>query len=151
LYYQGGRGVEPDPFKAMEYFLAAADAGNANALAFLGKMYLEGNEAVQQNNDTALKYFSKAAQMGNAVGQGGLGLMYLYGKVRVLTHKHKPVTMISFERFPKVIFQVPKLLTWLLSCTVSCVLIFCFLLFLFRILFPLPSPFITRLKLSSNC
>ncbi|CAG0914028.1 unnamed protein product [Notodromas monacha] len=80
LYYQGGRGVEPDPYKAIEYFLAAADAGNANALAFLGKMYLEGNEAVQQNNETAMKYFTKAAQMGNPVGQGGLGLMYLYGK-----------------------------------------------------------------------
>ena len=39
----------------------AADAGNAVALAFLGKMHLEGGQTVAQNNETALKYFKKAA------------------------------------------------------------------------------------------
>ena len=69
-----------DHNNALHYFQQAADAGNAIAMAFLGKMYLEGGDAVAQNNETALKYFKKAAALGNPVGQSGLGLMYLYGK-----------------------------------------------------------------------
>lgn len=38
LHYQGGRGVEQDHGRAMNYFMQAADAGNANAMAFLGKV-----------------------------------------------------------------------------------------------------------------
>lgn len=38
LHYQGGRGVEQDHARALNYFLQAADAGNANAMAFLGKV-----------------------------------------------------------------------------------------------------------------
>ncbi|CAG0903294.1 unnamed protein product [Cyprideis torosa] len=79
LYYQGGRGVEPDDERALEYFTAAAEAGNPNALAFLGKMYLEGGEHIAASNETAMAYFEQAAKLGNPVGQGGLGLMYLYG------------------------------------------------------------------------
>ncbi|XP_023237646.1 protein sel-1 homolog 1-like [Centruroides sculpturatus] len=37
LHYQGGRGVEQDHARALNYFVQAADAGNANAMAFLGK------------------------------------------------------------------------------------------------------------------
>ncbi|XP_049630309.1 protein sel-1 homolog 2 isoform X1 [Suncus etruscus] len=66
--------------KALYYFLKAAKAGSANAMAFLGKMYLEGNAAAPQNNATALKYFSMAASKGNAIGLHGLGLLYFYGK-----------------------------------------------------------------------
>ena len=38
LHYQGGRGVEQDHGRAFHYFMQAADAGNANAMAFLGKV-----------------------------------------------------------------------------------------------------------------
>lgn len=38
LHYQGGRGVEQDHSRALNYFMQAADAGNANAMAFLGKV-----------------------------------------------------------------------------------------------------------------
>lgn len=38
LHYQGGRGVEQDHHKALHYFTLAAEAGNANAMAFLGKV-----------------------------------------------------------------------------------------------------------------
>lgn len=80
LHYQGGRGVQQDHIRALNYFTQAANTGNANAMAFLGKMFLEGGKAVSQNNETAFKYFSMAAEKGNAVGQAGLGTMYLYGK-----------------------------------------------------------------------
>lgn len=39
LHYQGGRGVEQDHGRALTYFLQAAEAGNANAMAFLGKVH----------------------------------------------------------------------------------------------------------------
>lgn len=38
LHYQGGRGVDQDHARALSYFMQAADAGNANAMAFLGKV-----------------------------------------------------------------------------------------------------------------
>ena len=40
LHYQGGRGVERDHQRAYDYFVQAADAGNPNAMAFLGKVSL---------------------------------------------------------------------------------------------------------------
>lgn len=40
LYYQGGRGVPLDHQRAVQYFQHAADAGNAIAMAFLGKVRL---------------------------------------------------------------------------------------------------------------
>lgn len=38
MHYQGGRGVEQDHQRALNYFLRAADAGDAHAMAFLGKV-----------------------------------------------------------------------------------------------------------------
>ena len=58
-----------DQHNALNYFQQAADAGNAVAMAFLGKMYLEGGEAVAQNNETALRYFKKAAGLGGDLDQ----------------------------------------------------------------------------------
>ncbi|KAI8481494.1 Protein sel-1 1 [Branchiostoma belcheri] len=81
LNYQGGRGVEQNYQRALDYFQQAAAAGNANAMAFLGKMHSEGaGDAVKPDNNTAFQYFKKAAEQGNPVGQSGLGLMYMYGK-----------------------------------------------------------------------
>ena len=40
LYYQGGRGVDINHEQALNYFVLAAETGNANAMAFLGKVSL---------------------------------------------------------------------------------------------------------------
>ncbi|XP_045837148.1 protein sel-1 homolog 2 isoform X2 [Meles meles] len=80
LHLIGRKGLDQDYYKALYYFLKAAKAGSANAMAFIGKMYLEGNAAAPQNNATAFKYFSMAASKGNAIGLHGLGLLYFYGK-----------------------------------------------------------------------
>uniref|UniRef100_A0A2K5YLQ6 SEL1L2 adaptor subunit of SYVN1 ubiquitin ligase n=1 Tax=Mandrillus leucophaeus TaxID=9568 RepID=A0A2K5YLQ6_MANLE len=80
LHLIGRKGLDQDYHKALHYFLKAAKAGSANAMAFIGKMYLEGNTATPQNNATAFKYFSMAASKGNAIGLHGLGLLYFYGK-----------------------------------------------------------------------
>ncbi|KAA0197914.1 hypothetical protein HAZT_HAZT007241 [Hyalella azteca] len=73
LHYQGGRGVQQDHQRALNYFMQAAEAGNPDAMAFLGKV-------VAANNETAYNYFKKAADLNNAVGYSGLGLMYLHGR-----------------------------------------------------------------------
>nr|XP_056712774.1 protein sel-1 homolog 2 [Euleptes europaea] len=67
--------------KAFYYFLKAASTGDANGVAFLGKMYLEGSTAVPQDNFTAWRYFRIAADKGNPVGLWGLGLLYFRGGV----------------------------------------------------------------------
>ena len=46
---------------AAKYFAIAADAGNAQAYAYLGKMYFDGTVATPRNNELAYKYFKKAA------------------------------------------------------------------------------------------
>lgn len=38
LYYQGGRGVAVNHEMALHYFITAAESGNANAFAYLGKV-----------------------------------------------------------------------------------------------------------------
>ena len=90
------------------YFISAAEAGNAGAYAFLGKMYLDGTQATPQDNPRAFEFFMKSADkvsqrvlfillylpiilylfgddsdilfQNNAMGQSGLGIMYLQGR-----------------------------------------------------------------------
>jgi SEL1 protein len=57
----------------------AANNGNVNALAYLGKLYSEKNEFIKQDNETALYYFQRATEKGNPIGQAGLGLAYYHG------------------------------------------------------------------------
>jgi TPR repeat protein len=38
LYYQGGRGVAVNHENALHYFVTAAESGNPNAFAYLGKV-----------------------------------------------------------------------------------------------------------------
>lgn len=63
LNYQGNQGFEKNLGKAFDYFKRAADAGNPNALGYLGKMYAEGSDVVKQNNATAFNYFKQAAEL----------------------------------------------------------------------------------------
>ncbi|CAF2524982.1 unnamed protein product [Rotaria sp. Silwood2] len=65
--------------KALYYFRLAAENGNVNALAYLGKLYSEKNDFIQQNNETAVQFFQSAADKGNPIGQAGLGLAYYHG------------------------------------------------------------------------
>lgn len=51
-----------DLHEAAKYFRLAAEAGNSQAYAYLGRMYLEGTPATPQNNQTALSFFEKAAE-----------------------------------------------------------------------------------------
>merc|ERR1719431_1684847 len=78
LHYQGGRGVNMDHQNALNYFQQAADAGNAVAMAFLGKMYLDG-KGVTKDYKKAFEYFQKAVEQNWVDGQLHLGNMYYHG------------------------------------------------------------------------
>jgi hypothetical protein len=58
---------------------AVADAGDGNAQAMLGKMYLEGNR-VPQSYATAAKWFRLAAMAGNAESQVAIGDLLEQGR-----------------------------------------------------------------------
>ena len=57
----------------------AADQGQAQAQASIGRAYLNGR-GVPQDYAEAVRWFRLAADQGNARGQAGLGLMYAYGR-----------------------------------------------------------------------
>lgn len=65
--------------KALYYFRLAAEHGNTNALAYLGKLYSEKNDFIKQNSLTAFQFFRSSAEKGNPIGQAGLGLAYYHG------------------------------------------------------------------------
>ncbi|KNC86103.1 hypothetical protein SARC_01719 [Sphaeroforma arctica JP610] len=77
---QGAHGMDQDPGAAADYFNAAAEAGNAEAKAFLASMHHSG-VGVESSNLTAFKLYKEAAEEGNAQGQNGLGQMYMLGIV----------------------------------------------------------------------
>jgi len=78
LFYYGARGVAQDLVTAARYYTAAAEAGDANAMASLGQMHLKGY-GVSKSNETALLYFTRAAKQGNLQAQNGLGFIHLNG------------------------------------------------------------------------
>ena len=54
---------------AVEWFLKAAEQGDADAQCALGMCYMEGGKGVRKNRNTALKWFRKAAKQGDATAQ----------------------------------------------------------------------------------
>lgn len=77
--YEDGDGVEPDPAKAVEYYLKAARQGHRDAQFSLAHMYYNA-EMVTQDFVRALKWFKAAAERGDAEAVQYLAHMYYYGK-----------------------------------------------------------------------
>jgi SEL1 protein len=65
--------------KALYYFRLAAENGNSNAMAYLGKLYSEKNDYIKQNNVTALQFFQRSAEKANPMGQAGVGMAFYHG------------------------------------------------------------------------
>ena len=76
--YLLGRGVPQDNQKAFNYFLQAANEGDAKAQNEVGFMYATG-KGTEQNDELAMKYYERAANQGLASAQYSLGQMYAYG------------------------------------------------------------------------
>lgn len=81
--YKHGKGVKPDPKKAIEWYTKAADQGYAPAQNDLGVIYehiaeqalLSGKEAGIEILTKALKWFHDAANQGNSTAQFNTALM----------------------------------------------------------------------------
>ena len=65
--------------KAYECYNAAANLGNMDAVARLGRLYILGN-GVKKDIDTAISMLKKAAEAGSARGQNTLGWCYSNGE-----------------------------------------------------------------------
>jgi TPR repeat protein len=83
--YERGYGVERNEQRAMARFSQAlpgvraeAEAGDADAQFFLGRMYSLGH-AVQADNAQAWAWYRKAADQGHPVAQNNIGAMYKNG------------------------------------------------------------------------
>jgi TPR repeat protein len=79
LIYLNGLGVDADPYRALDYFKRAANAGDMNSQYNLGVMYFEG-ESTPQDYGKALDWYRRAADQGNAKAQHNLGLMLAHGE-----------------------------------------------------------------------
>ena len=72
ILMRGDFGVKPDPAAAAPYLIAAAEAGNSEAMNTLGTMYQLGN-GVPFDLGAAERSFRKAAMMGHVKAQANLG------------------------------------------------------------------------------
>ncbi len=62
LHFQGGRGVEKDDDKALEYFKRAVENDNSHAQAYMAKIYAEGSERIEKDLDKAFELFQASAK-----------------------------------------------------------------------------------------
>lgn len=78
-YNKGIEYVDKEDYtSALPYFFEAAEAGNAKAMAELGRMYVNG-WGVEQDYEKALEWTYKAIDQDNADAQATLGFMYSQG------------------------------------------------------------------------
>ncbi len=78
LYFSGAGGYQQDYAKALDAYLKAAEQGDADAQAQIGRMYMDGL-GVAQDADKAMDWNMRAAGQGNAQGQEQIGRMYYHG------------------------------------------------------------------------
>lgn len=76
--YHRGKGLPKDAGKAADWYLKAAQQGDAAAAARLGSMYRVG-EGVPRDANQAAKWYALGASRGNALAQTGLGFMSMEG------------------------------------------------------------------------
>ena len=78
LYFYGMGGYTQDYAKALETYLIAAEQGDADAQAQVGRIYMDGL-GVEVDAEKAMDWNMRAAEQGNAQGQEQIGMMYYHG------------------------------------------------------------------------
>jgi hypothetical protein len=78
-YWGGQSGVAQNAAEAVHWFAKAAELGDAEAQAQMGKMYAWGLGGLQKNDVEAVRLYKLSADQGNAAGESNLGLMYEQG------------------------------------------------------------------------
>lgn len=76
--YSNGWGVEVEPLKAFEYFLASAKMGHARAQYCVAMMYHEG-EGTPHDGRQALYWCEESAKQANSIAQFWLGAFHEFG------------------------------------------------------------------------
>ncbi|KAH3759066.1 sel1 repeat family protein [Pelomyxa schiedti] len=78
-YYEWQGGVEKDFAKAFQYYLSAAEKGEANSQVSLGLMYKEGR-GMKTNEEEAVRWLQKSCEQDNSYGYSNLALCFKFGK-----------------------------------------------------------------------
>jgi hypothetical protein len=75
--YWGWGGLKPDKKEGFEWWLVAAENGNASAMLAIGETYLYGREGVPgEDLAQAEKYYNQALLLGNLEAETNLGFLY---------------------------------------------------------------------------
>lgn len=77
--YLDGKGTEPQPARAVEYFKLAAKDENSRAQYELGKAYVTGH-GIDKDAEKGLLWLEKTIKQGNTTAQLFLGQQYLKGE-----------------------------------------------------------------------
>lgn len=93
LYIRGYKGVAKDEAKAVKYLKDAVDAGNADAMAYLGFAYEEG-KGIDKDEAKALELYSQSAEAGSSEGKALLGYAYAYGNLGVIPNTTKGTELV---------------------------------------------------------
>ena len=79
LAYEHGRGVEEDVKKAVKYYQAGADMGDAHCQHSIGSYYLNGAAGVKKDRNKAAELCKKAAEQGYELSMFTLAKAYENG------------------------------------------------------------------------
>ncbi len=71
----GGKGISPNPTKAVGWFIKAAEQGNVSAQLSLSNCYYNGT-GVEKDHFEAVKWVRKAAEQGDSTAYWTLGVCY---------------------------------------------------------------------------
>ncbi len=75
VYRFGGKGISPNPAKAVAWFMRAAEQGDVSAQLSLSECYYNGM-GVEEDHFEAIKWVSKAAEQGDSTAYWTLGVCY---------------------------------------------------------------------------
>lgn len=75
VYFFGGKGISPNPAKAVDWFVKAAEQGDVSAQLSLSDCYYNGT-GVEEDHFEAVRWVRKAAEQGDSVAYWTLGVCY---------------------------------------------------------------------------
>ena len=75
VYFFGGKGISPNPAKAVDWFVKAAEQGDVSAQLSLSDCYYNGT-GVEEDHFEAVRWVRKAAEQGDSTAYWTLGICY---------------------------------------------------------------------------
>lgn len=78
--FEKGLGTPVNRVAAADWYRKAADAGNAKAQYYYGRLLLEGGGGIRRDREQAVRLFTKAADAGNGEAMAALGRALMKGE-----------------------------------------------------------------------